>query len=123
MHTRPGSGQGSAVAAVLGDEGVNRRRVVPEHSGDTTDVEHLSELADGGSCRGWIGSASTWRLCSGTRPAPWSRCAGAATPGAWSSPRRRLLLRRGPPGARADVPSWHYTHIHEEVLPYLRQQE
>jgi phosphotriesterase-related protein len=48
VHTHPTSKQGLAVADVLADEGVDPRRVVLGHSGDTTDVDHLGELADAG---------------------------------------------------------------------------
>ncbi len=47
VHTHPASRTGLAVKQVLCDEeGVDPRRVVLGHSGDTTDVDHLTELAE-----------------------------------------------------------------------------
>src|SRR3954464_4427808 len=48
VHTHPGSHQGLEVQRVLGEEGVDPGRVVLGHSGDTTDVDHLSKLAEAG---------------------------------------------------------------------------
>jgi phosphotriesterase-related protein len=48
VHTHPGSRQGLAAHEVLADEGVDPRRVVLGHSGDTTDADHLTELAEAG---------------------------------------------------------------------------
>lgn len=49
VHTHPGSHTALEVKRVLCDEeGVDPRRVVLGHSGDTTDVDHLTELADAG---------------------------------------------------------------------------
>src|SRR4051812_38451098 len=42
VHTHPTSQQGLAVKKVLAEEGADPRRVVLGHSGDTTDVDHLS---------------------------------------------------------------------------------
>ena len=49
VHTHPGSHTALEVKRVLCDEeGVDPRRVVLGHSGDTTDVDHLTELAEAG---------------------------------------------------------------------------
>src|SRR4051794_5584152 len=46
VHTHPESRSGLEVHKVFADEGVDPRRVVLGHSGDSADAEHLSELAD-----------------------------------------------------------------------------
>ena len=49
VHTHPRSRNGLEVRRVLcQEEGVDPRRVVLSHSGDTTDCDHLAELADAG---------------------------------------------------------------------------
>ena len=49
VHTHPGSETGWSVKEVLCDEcGVDPSRIVLGHSGDSTDVEHLTALADAG---------------------------------------------------------------------------
>src|SRR5580658_4313901 len=49
VHTHPGTQTGLAVKKLLCDEeGVDPTRVVLGHSGDSSDVDHLSELAEQG---------------------------------------------------------------------------
>ncbi len=49
VHAHPGSRTGLGVKRVLCDSaGVDPGRVVLGHSGDTTDCDHLAELADAG---------------------------------------------------------------------------
>jgi phosphotriesterase-related protein len=48
VHTHPGSQTGLEVQKVLADEGVASSSVLLAHSGDSTDAEHLSQLADAG---------------------------------------------------------------------------
>jgi phosphotriesterase-related protein len=51
-HSRPHEHNGLAQQRVFADEGVDLRRVVIGHSGDTTDVDYLRELMDAGSTIG-----------------------------------------------------------------------
>jgi phosphotriesterase-related protein len=48
VHTHPGKHTGLEVQKVLADEGVAPGKVLLAHSGDSTDANHLSELADAG---------------------------------------------------------------------------
>ena len=48
VHTHPGTKTGIDVARVLDEEGVPPSAVQLAHSGDTPDVEHLTELAEKG---------------------------------------------------------------------------
>jgi len=52
VHTHPQTRQGLEVQRVMGEEGVDPRRVVLGHSGDSADLDHLSALADAGF---WLG--------------------------------------------------------------------
>ncbi len=52
VHTNPHTRSGLVAQSVLRDEGVDLTRVVIGHSGDTTDLEYLTALADAGSYLG-----------------------------------------------------------------------
>jgi phosphotriesterase-related protein len=122
VHTHPGSRQGSAVAGVLSEEGVDPRRVVLGHSGDTTDVEHLSELADAGFLLGMdrfgVYVETTFEARAGTVV---EMCRRGYAESMVLSHDAACYYDAVPPEFAPMFPAWHYTHIHEEVLPYLRQ--
>ncbi len=120
VHTHPGSQQGLAVKKVLDAEGVDLRRVVLGHSGDTTDADHLSELADAGFLLGMdrfgINLATTFEaradivveMCRRGYAESMVLSQDASCYIDWIDPNVIPLL-----------PDWKYTHIHERVLPYL----
>lgn len=121
VHTHPGSEQGLVVQRVMADEGVAPGAVVLGHSGDSTDVDHLSTLAEAGFWLGMdrfgINLATTFEARADTVVELCRR--GFA---------ERMVLAHDAacyidwvdPGAMAFMPQWHYLHIEEEVLPYLR---
>jgi phosphotriesterase-related protein len=123
VHTHPGSRQGSAVAEVLGNEGVDLRRVVLGHSGDTTDVEHLSELADAGFLLGMdrfgVYLETSFEDRAGTVV---EMCRRGYAGSMVLSHDAACYYDAVPPELAPMLPAWHFTHIHEEVLPHLRQQ-
>ncbi|HEX5120725.1 MAG TPA: phosphotriesterase-related protein [Pseudonocardiaceae bacterium] len=123
VHTHPRSRTGLDVKRVLVDEaGVDPRRIVLGHSGDTSDADHLTELAEAGFLLGMD------RMGINTEISFEQRCdivvemcrrgfAGqlvlshdAACYIDWVDPNVRPLLTQ-----------WHYLHIEQEVLPYLRE--
>lgn len=120
VHTHPGSRQGLAVQKVLEAEGVDPRRVVLGHSGDSTDADHLSELADAGFLLGMdrfgINLATTFEaradivveMCRRGYAESMVLSQDAACYIDWIDPDVLPLL-----------PDWKYTHIHERVVPYL----
>ncbi|MBO3750167.1 phosphotriesterase [Streptosporangiaceae bacterium NEAU-GS5] len=122
VHTHPASRNGLLVKRVMCDEeGVDPARIVLGHSGDTTDCDHLAEVADLGFVLGMD------RF-------------GLHTTGSFESRADTLveMCRRGyaermvlshdaacyidwiDPNAMAVLPQWHYLHLHDEVLPYAR---
>lgn len=121
VHTHPASHQGSAAARILSGEGVDPRRVVLSHSGDTTDVDHLSALADAGF---WLGMDRFGVYIDTTFEAKADTVVEMCRRGYAGS----MVLSHDaacyydaiPPSVMATLRQWHYTHIHEEVLPYLR---
>ena len=123
VHTHPGSQTGLAVKALLCDEeGVDPTRVVLGHSGDSEDVDHLSALADEGFILGMdrfgLNVETTFEARADTVVAMCRR--GYAD---------RMVLAHDAacyidmidPNVLAMLTQWSYLHIHDEVLPYLRQ--
>lgn len=123
VHTHPGSQTGLAVKKLLCDEeGVQADRVVLGHSGDSTDVDHLSELADYGFILGMdrfgINAETTFEARSDTVVEMCRR--GYAD---------RMVLAHDAscyidwidPNVIQFMDQWHYLHIHNDVLPYLRE--
>jgi phosphotriesterase-related protein len=123
VHTHPTSRTGLEVQRVLGDEGVDPGRVVLGHSGDSTDVDHLSELADAGFVLGFdrfgINLDTTFEARADTLIEMCRR--GYA---------ERIVLSQDAscyidwlaPGVMDLLPQWHYTHIYDDVLPYVRER-
>ena len=123
VHTHPGSKTGLEVQRVLGEEGVDPGRVVLGHSGDTTDVDHLSELADAGFVLGMdrfgINLGTTFEARADTVV---EMCRRGYAGQMVLSQDASCYIDWLAPGVMDLLPQWHYTHIHEEVLPYLREQ-
>ena len=123
VHTHPGSRTGIDVRRVLcTEEGVAPERVVLGHSGDTTDCDHLSELADAGFVLGMdrfgINVQTTFEDRAATLIEMCRR--GYA---------ERMVLSQDAacyidwidPDVKALMTQWHYLHIGDEVLPYCRE--
>ncbi|HEX7131346.1 MAG TPA: hypothetical protein VF228_02150 [Iamia sp.] len=123
VHTHPGSETGLEVKRVMCDEeGVAPDRIVLGHSGDSADVDHLSALAEAGFVLGM----DRFGIHAGPTTFE-TRCDTVVE-----------LCRRGfvgsmvlshdascyidwiDPNALQFMPQWHYLHIHDDVLPYLR---
>jgi phosphotriesterase-related protein len=122
VHTHPGSRQGLAVQRVFGEEGVDPRRVVLGHSGDTTDVDHLVELADAGFVLGMdrfgINLDTTFEARADTVV---EMCRRGYAESMVLSQDASCYIDWVDPFVMSLLTQWHYTHIHEEVLPYLRE--
>jgi phosphotriesterase-related protein len=122
VHTHPGSRTGLEVQRVFGEEGVDPRRVVLGHSGDTTDVGHLSELADAGFLLGMdrfgINLDTTFEARADTVV---EMCRRGYAESMVLSQDASCYIDWVDPFVMSMLTQWHYTHIHEEVLPYLRE--
>jgi phosphotriesterase-related protein len=121
VHTHPGSRSGLEVKRVMcEEEGVDPRRIVLGHSGDTTDADHLAELAEAGFVLGMdrfgIYLDTTFEARADVVVEMCRR--GFAD---------RMVLSQDAscyfdwvePDVMAFLPQWHYTHVLEDVLPYL----
>ena len=124
VHTHPGQETGLIAKRVLCDEeGVAPGRIVLGHSGDSTDADHLSELAEAGFVLGMdrfgINLGTTFEaradivveLCRRGYAERMVLSQDAACYIDWIDP-----------DVLAFMPQWHYLHIHDEVLPHLREQ-
>ena len=122
VHTHPRSRTGLDVKRVLVDEcGVDPHRIVLGHSGDTSDADHLTELAEAGFLLGMdrmgINTEITFEqrcdivveMCRRGFAGQLVLSHDAACYIDWVDPNVRPLLTQ-----------WHYLHIEQEVLPYLR---
>ncbi|HXW46366.1 MAG TPA: phosphotriesterase-related protein [Streptosporangiaceae bacterium] len=124
VHTHPASGTGRDVVRVLGEEGADLARVVLGHSGDSTDLDYLTEMADAGCLLGMdrfgLDIITPFEQRVDTVAALCER--GYA---------ERMVLSHDaachidwfPPAAiPAFAPSWHFGHIFKDVLPALRER-
>ena len=121
VHTHPGSQQGLAAHRVFSDEGVDPRRIVLGHSGDSTDADHLSALAELGYVLGMdrfgINLDTTFEaradivveMCRRGYAGQMVLAHDASCYIDWLAP-----------GVMDLLPQWHYLHIEQDVLPYLR---
>lgn len=122
VHTSPGHRTGLVAQDVLRREGVDLRRVVVGHSGDTADLGYLHELIDNGSYLGMDRFGLDVLLPEDQRVATIAKLASEGLAD-------RMVLAQDaschidwfPPGVREQVaPNWVFTHIHDDVLPALR---
>lgn len=124
VHTHPGSRTGPLVKQVMCDqEGVDPTRIVLGHSGDTTDVDHLAELADAGFVLGMdrfgLNFDTTFEARADTLVQMCQR--GYA---------ERMVLSQDAacfndwldPNVMAFLPQWNYLHLGEAVLPHIRER-
>lgn len=123
VHTHPESKTGSEVKRVLcDDEGVDPRRVVLGHSGDTTDCDHLAELADAGFTLGMdrfgLNFATSFEARADTLV---EMCRRGYAGSMVLSQDAACYIDWVDPALMPFMPQWHYLHIGDEVLPYIRQ--
>jgi phosphotriesterase-related protein len=120
VHTHPGSQTGLEVHRVLTQEGVDPRRVVLGHSGDTTDADHLTELAELGYVLGMD------RFGIDTGGSVEDRVAIVVEMARRGYAGQMVLSQDAScyidwidPALLAFNPNWHYLHIVNDVLPML----
>jgi phosphotriesterase-related protein len=123
VHTHPGSESGTEVQKVLGSEGVDPGRVVLGHSGDTTDADHLCALADAGFLLGF----DRFGLHVGTTL---EERAGTLIEMCRRGYAERIVLSQDAscyidwiaPDVMPLLAEWNYTHVHDVLLPYVRER-
>jgi len=123
-HTHARKRRGLEQQKIFLEEGVDLSRVVIGHSGDTTDIEYLEEMIVGGSTLGMDRFGidtilpfadrvdTVARLCERGHAGKLVLSHDAACFNDW-------LPERALP---AVLPNWHYLHIHDDVIPALKQR-
>jgi phosphotriesterase-related protein len=122
VHTHPHSGTGREVVRVLREEGADLTKVVLGHSGDTTNLDYLTELADAGCLLGMdrFGLdiitpfedrvATVASLCARGYAGSMVLSHDASCYIDWFPPEVIPLF----------APAWHFEHLFDDVLPALR---
>lgn len=124
VHTHPSTQTGLLVKRVMCDEeGVDPSRIVLGHSGDTTDCDHLQALADLGFVLGMdrfgINLETTFEARADTLIEMVRR--GYANQMVLSQD-ASCYIDWVDPNVMAFLPQWHYTHIVDDVVPYLAER-
>jgi phosphotriesterase-related protein len=109
------------VQRILGEQGVDPCRVLLAHSGDSTDADHLSELADAGFLLGMDRFGVDTEL-------PFADRVGIVVELVRRGYAGQLVLSQDAscyidwidPALAGALPNWHYLHVHRDVLPALR---
>jgi phosphotriesterase-related protein len=124
VHTHPRSFTGRDVLRVLREEGTDLTKVVLGHSGDTTDLDYLAEMADAGCLLGMDRFGldiitpfeqrveTVVELCERGYAGSMVLSQDAACHIDWF-PREVIP---------AFAPAWGYEHIFDDVLPALRER-
>jgi phosphotriesterase-related protein len=123
-HTHAGRRVGLDQQRIFREEGVDLSRVVIGHSGDTTDLKYLEELVGNGSYIGMDRFGidtilpfeervnTVAQMCQRGHADRMVLSHDAACYNHWL-PERPLP---------AMLPRWHYLHIHNDVIPALKQK-
>ncbi len=121
VHTHPGSERGLDVQRVMADEGVDPRAVVLGHSGDSTDADHLTALAEAGF---WLGmdrfGINLETSFEARADVVVELCRRGLADHMVLSHDAACYIDWIDPGVLPMLPQWHYLHIDQDVLPYLR---
>jgi phosphotriesterase-related protein len=123
VHTHPASQTGLAVKKLMCDEeGVDPSRVVLGHSGDSSDIDHLTRLADEGFILGMdrfgINIETTFESRADTVV---ELCRRGYSERMVLSHDAACYIDWIDPNVISMMTQWHYLHIHDDVLPYLRE--
>jgi len=122
VHTHPASQTGLEVDRVLSEEGVDPSRVVLGHSGDSTDADHLSALAE----KGYLLGMDRFGIDTGLG---FDERVGIVVELARRGYSDRMVLSQDAachidwidPVLLPMNPRWHFLHIEQDVLPALRK--
>jgi phosphotriesterase-related protein len=122
VHTHAAGQHGPAIAGVLREEGVDFSRVVLGHSGDAVDnPDYLAAMADTGLTLGMdrfgIDHFATFQQRSDL---VLEMCRRGYAGRMVLSHDTCCYIDWFAPGSIDDLKDWHYLHVSQDVLPYLR---
>lgn len=123
-HTDALTERGLEQQAVFREEGVDLNRVVIGHSGDTTDLDYLRRLIDAGSYIGMDRFGLDLMLPFEDRVATVAAlCEQGYAERMVLSHDASCFTHNFDVQAKEELlPQWRYTHLHDEVLPALRER-
>jgi len=123
VHTHPASGTGRDVLRILREERADLTKVVLGHSGDSTDLDYLLELADAGCLLGMdrfgIDVITPFEKRVATVASLCSR--GYAESMVLSHDASCYIDWFPPEVIPMFAPRWHFEHLFDDVLPALRE--
>ncbi len=124
VHTNPHTRSGLVAQRVLKEEGVDLTKVVIGHSGDSTDLDYLMEVADAGSILGMDRFGLDVLLPFDDRINTIVELAGRgyADRMALAHDASCFIDWFSPEAKEQTVPKWNFRHISEDVLPALRER-
>jgi phosphotriesterase-related protein len=124
VHTHPHSGTGRDAVRVLREEGADLTKVVLGHSGDSTDLDYLSELADAGCVLGMdrfgLDVITPFADRVATVEAMCER--GYAGSMVLSHDASCYIDWFPPEVIPRFAPAWNFEHLFDDVLPALRER-
>jgi phosphotriesterase-related protein len=122
VHTDARSRSGLLVQALFAREGADLTKLVIGHSGDSSDLAYLTALIEAGSILGMDRFGIDTLLPFEERVATVAELCrrGFAEHLVLSHDAACFIDWFEDVTARAAMPNWHYTHIHDDVLPALR---
>ena len=122
-HTHAHSERGLDQQRIFEEEGVDLSRVIIGHSGDTTDLDYLEKLIARGSYIGMDRFGIDTLLSFEDRVSTVARMCERGHAG-------NMVLSHDaacfsdwlPEAVYTMMPNWHYLHIHNDVIPALKQR-
>lgn len=123
-HTHARSKTGLAQQKIFREEGVDLTRVVIGHSGDTTDLEYLEQLIAAGSYLGMDRFGIDSILSFEDRVNTVAEMCRRGHAGRMVLSHDAACFMHWLPEQMipAFLPRWHYLHIHNDVIPALKQK-
>ncbi len=123
-HTHAATRRGLEQQQIFADEGVDLTRVVIGHSGDTTDLDYLEELIGNGSYIGMDRFGADVYLPFEDRVNTVARMCerGHADKMVLSHDAACFIDWLPEEMVPVALPNWHYLHIHNDVIPALKDR-
>jgi phosphotriesterase-related protein len=123
-HTHAATRRGLEQQRIFAEEGVDLTRVVIGHSGDTTDIDYLEELIASGSFIGMDRFGADVFLPFEDRVNTVARMCerGHADKMVLSHDASCFIDWLPEELVPVVLPNWHYLHIHNDVIPALKQR-
>jgi phosphotriesterase-related protein len=123
-HTHAATRRGLEQQRIFAEEGVDLSRVVIGHSGDTTDIDYLEALIANGSYIGMDRFGIDVLLPFEDRVATVARLCERGHANRMVLSHDAACFNDWLPEAALPVviPNWHYLHIHNDVIPALKER-